>query len=270
MTIAELIKEFIESSRERIKTPITGSFLLAFLLYNWRPLLLLMFSDAMMEDKIVVINNEYCTWDAIILPLLISVFYVAGVQYIMLWFDKLTTSAHKGRQVNRYNRQIHDLTAYRKVLEEQRTNENIRSGNMERGQLNDQIENLKKENEALNLEKQSEQRKYENELDELSKTLNEAADDIDKYSKAASLNEKKNAYLLKNTTIYNALSMLSIQQANDFIAFADFYVYGHTDKVTINGNHEDLFVDLNLIKYTNNDYHLTELGEKVYKYLKIE
>ena len=53
MPMKDLIKDFLEASRDRIKTPITGSFALAFILWNWRPILILLFSGKSIEDKMM-------------------------------------------------------------------------------------------------------------------------------------------------------------------------------------------------------------------------
>ncbi|KQO20940.1 hypothetical protein ASF10_15275 [Flavobacterium sp. Leaf82] len=87
MTIADLIKDFIDSTKERLKTPISGAFLWSFIVYNWRPIFLLIFSDTSIENKIVVINYEYCSFWAIFWPLVIATFYTLLIPKIMLLID---------------------------------------------------------------------------------------------------------------------------------------------------------------------------------------
>ena len=270
MTFPDLIKDFIDTSRERIKTPITGSFMLAFLIYNWRPIFLLAFSDAKIEDKIIVINHQYCTWDAILLPLVIAIVYVAGVQYIMWGFDYLTTKAHKERKVNRYERQKHDLEKYRTVLNEQRLNENIRSGNLEIGQLNDQIEKLKNDYEIVIQNKQSEKEGFEKEIEMLTRTANEALDHMENYSETVSLYEKKVDFLIKDSSIDGPLNLLSQEQLDGFVQFVNFYIFKTSNKLTVNATFEEDYITLNLIMYTQNNYSLTQFGRKLYEYLIIK
>ena len=77
----DLLKDFLETSRDRIKTPITGSFALAFILWNWRPILILLLSDNSIEDRIKYINKNDCNVEALLIPLAIAVGYVTLVLY---------------------------------------------------------------------------------------------------------------------------------------------------------------------------------------------
>ncbi|MDX6187971.1 hypothetical protein SGQ83_01300 [Flavobacterium sp. Fl-318] len=87
MTIPDLIKDFIDTNRERLKTPISGAFLLSFLIYNWRPIALLFISDASIEDKIVVINREYCNKWAILTPIMVALVYTILVPFCSAIID---------------------------------------------------------------------------------------------------------------------------------------------------------------------------------------
>ena len=86
MDIKELFQSIFDSSNERIKNPFIGSYITAFILYNWRAIFLLVFSNATIEDKIVVINHEYCTLSAILWPLSIAFFYILILPYLNLIF----------------------------------------------------------------------------------------------------------------------------------------------------------------------------------------
>lgn len=66
MTITDLIKDLIDTSKERIKTPIAGAFTLALLIYNWRPIVLLFSSKMSIEDTIDRIDKNYCDSYAIL------------------------------------------------------------------------------------------------------------------------------------------------------------------------------------------------------------
>ncbi|AXG73955.1 hypothetical protein DVK85_06730 [Flavobacterium arcticum] len=101
----DLLKDFLETSRDRIKTPITGSFALAFLLWNWRPILVLLLSDSSIENKIKHIDKNYCGYWALLAPLLIAIFYTLLVPYLTMIIERMTLGAIKGQ---RYNKKVLD------------------------------------------------------------------------------------------------------------------------------------------------------------------
>ncbi|MCR4030400.1 MULTISPECIES: hypothetical protein [Flavobacterium] len=138
-TISDLLHSLIESSKERIKTPITGAFICSFFIYNWRPIFLLLFSDTNIEYKIAMIDYEYCTLGTILWPLGLAFFYTIMVPSIMLVVDELLIPINKRRISSKYNR---------KFFEAERETElkNIISGNRDHQELIDRIKFLEESN----------------------------------------------------------------------------------------------------------------------------
>ncbi|WP_392346253.1 hypothetical protein [uncultured Polaribacter sp.] len=54
----ELIKSFFESSNERIKNPLIGTFAISWILINWKPVIILLFSKQTIQNKIKEIEFE--------------------------------------------------------------------------------------------------------------------------------------------------------------------------------------------------------------------
>lgn len=146
MTLADLIKDFIDTSKERIKTPISGAFIWAFIIYNWRPIALLLFSEASIEDKIVVINYEYCNGWAIIFPIFIALFYTLLIPKIMVEINKDLAPSKKKRIENIYDDK--DYTTDRKIILAKKEFKlaTERSGSREVEDLLDQVASLKQTN----------------------------------------------------------------------------------------------------------------------------
>lgn len=138
-TISDLLHSLIESSKERIKTPITGAFICSFFIYNWRPIFILLFSNTNIEYKIAMIDYEYCTLGAILWPLGLAFFYTLMVPSIMLVVDELLIPINKRRISSKYNR---------KFFEAERETElkNILSGNRDHQELLDRIKFLEESN----------------------------------------------------------------------------------------------------------------------------
>lgn len=147
--LIDLIKETIATSKERIKSPIIGSYTLAFFIWNWRAISILLFSESSIENKIEFINENYCSWWGIGGPLIISFFYVGLIPYIMMSLDlvieypvnyrriklnktnileikhqlELEDTKARKKEVETYNQKIDSLEYQLKTFEEQHINE---------------------------------------------------------------------------------------------------------------------------------------------------
>lgn len=109
MTFADLFKDIIDSSKDRVKTPISGSYVLAFVLWNWRPIALLIFEETSITQKIIVINKEYCNVWAILGPLLLGLLFTLGIPYLMALIDLILRPAKKMRLKSVYNSKTDDI-----------------------------------------------------------------------------------------------------------------------------------------------------------------
>ncbi len=45
----DIIKSFFEASRDRIKNPLIGTFIISWIAINWRPIMILIFSEKTIE-----------------------------------------------------------------------------------------------------------------------------------------------------------------------------------------------------------------------------
>ena len=148
----DFFQSLIDSSQERIKSPFIGSYITSFLIYNWRPIFILLFSDAKMECKIEIINKNYCMLSALLWPLGITAFYILILPYLNIFFDWLlekANNAKKGRQknikVDILQQKIIEAQLQRKIADE-------RAGTSEVGSLQQKIIVLEKENEIKSQE----------------------------------------------------------------------------------------------------------------------
>lgn len=181
MTITDLIKELIDSTKERVKTPISGAFLLSFAAYNWRPIAVLLFSNAVIEDRIIVINSEYCNWLAIIGPIIIACGYTIGVPMLMLFIDKLLSKTKSARIAKIYNDKGEIINGKISIARKELELKNIESGNKEIQERIEEIDSLKKQIET---HKESiKQIKETNDLtiNQLNSSLKEANTRIEEY-----------------------------------------------------------------------------------------
>lgn len=66
---------------ERIKSPIVGAFVFSWLFFNWKIILILLFSDSKVEDKIDVMS-KYITLESFLYPAIFSVVYSLAIPVI--------------------------------------------------------------------------------------------------------------------------------------------------------------------------------------------
>lgn len=166
----EIINSFLDNSKERIKNPFIGAFIISWIAFNWKPIIILLFSEKEIEQKINFINENYISlkynlW----LPLIFAIAYVVILPYIMLVFDKLSSTAIEGRKDNIVKQNIFDIKARQKLAEEENVLENIRAKFRDKADLNkkidsltSQLEELRNKNESLEVKlKESEEKELQ-------------------------------------------------------------------------------------------------------------
>lgn len=196
MTIADLIKSIVDSSKERMKSPIAGAYFLAFIFYNWRPILFLLFSEAKIEDKIISINQKYCCWGAILWPITISIIFTVGIPYLMMLIDKVVSHAKIKRKENLYVDKETELDLKLGLVTKELVLQAKMSSNKEKEDLLLDIETLNREilqlKETIKIDKNN----FQNQTDEFNKkmmllsnknrSLNFNLDEINQFEKTAS------------------------------------------------------------------------------------
>ncbi|MRX70287.1 hypothetical protein SAMN06265349_101711 [Flavobacterium resistens] len=145
MTFADLFSNLIESSKERIKNPLFSSILFSFLIYNWRPIIFLLFSEQPIEEKIIVINHVYCYPLAILLPILFGVIYTNYVPLLMVLIDKNLEDPKKEKITNFYIHKNHKTEEQIELAKKEFELKSIESGNKDREEMIKEKDLLKKE-----------------------------------------------------------------------------------------------------------------------------
>lgn len=157
----ELIFSFFEASRERLKNPAVGTFIIVWIAINWRFISVLFFSKTDLEDRISLIEECYLRWDLNILyPLLAMIAYMLIPQNLMALFDALSQKAISFRkEISNKNKledmraknkhRLEDVVAQQEIASEERQLEIIEEGNPEVSKIKEQLSILKKENEEL-------------------------------------------------------------------------------------------------------------------------
>lgn len=267
----EIFQSFFETSKDRIKSPFIGSYVTAFIIYNWRPFFLLIFSDAKIEDKIVVINHEYCNKAAILYPLSIALFYIIVLPYINLAFDNFLAYSNKMKDEKEKDGEINKLQQKKTVAKLEREIAEERAGTSEISELKNQIERLNAENQKL-LDQNKETFDRYNKTSEMA-LVNEK-DLKEKIRKLENDNEEINKQLEKlkdkELNITYVTNKLSEDDKKYFITYGNYKIK-KLSSLRLNYQAIEAFEKYGLIqKITDEEStpELTEFGKVIYEYLK--
>ncbi|WP_409416701.1 hypothetical protein [Flavobacterium sp. PS2] len=146
MTFSEVFKDMVEASKERIKTPIAGAFTLAFVLYNWRPIALLLSSKKTIEENINFIDKNFIGLHTILNPFIIALIYSMVIPIVGLLLDMFLVFVKRKRLEIIYNNKgfVYDLKIKitSKALQ-------LRKEELEVDRLNAQVELARKQIDDL-------------------------------------------------------------------------------------------------------------------------
>jgi len=146
----EFFQTILKSTEDRIKNPFIGTFITSWIIFNWKPILFIIFSDKGIESKINFIKDNYNDiWCYLWLPLVSAVFYIAILPYISFIFEYITKFSHELR--NKVNLEARNAALKLQIgvaqneikLEEEKTTYR------ERNSHNQLIENLQKQVQSL-------------------------------------------------------------------------------------------------------------------------
>ncbi|MEM8568311.1 MAG: hypothetical protein AAGF85_17755 [Bacteroidota bacterium] len=98
MTLADLINNLLQGFRTRLKSPIFSTFLISLLLYNWRSILVILFSDKPIEESLEFVQVRYLDIWGIVVPFIIAITYLIGTDFIMMVVDRTVRNARNKRR----------------------------------------------------------------------------------------------------------------------------------------------------------------------------
>lgn len=139
----EIFQSLFESTNDRLKNPIIGSFIISWIIFNWRAIAFFFFSNKNIEYKIEHINLNYSNFNNLFLfPIITSLIYITIFPYVLMTLDKLISLAVKTRKNSVKDLIIFDLKNKQKIAEEESELENIKASFRDKKDLNYRIEIL--------------------------------------------------------------------------------------------------------------------------------
>lgn len=156
------LHKIIDTIQERFKNPLTGSFILAFIAFNWKAFYYIIFSKNKVENKLSLVS-DYVDYNSLLFrPLIIAAIYTLIIPYLIALIEKITLQAAKFRESNANSRRSRNIDAELRVAEQLKSLNDIRTGNRQSEKLQGEISNLKssldsKESEILSYSERIEQ-----------------------------------------------------------------------------------------------------------------
>jgi len=263
----ELLKDIIETSRDRIKTPITGSFITAFTIYNWRPLLYLIFSNATIEKKIEHINATYCDFWAIVIPLFIAFVYIGLVPYVMVLVEYCTKKAIEGRKTHKNTQILFDLNIEKHIASEEFQIEKIKTGHKEIAELNRTIDTLSSQIDTINNQNKISNDNYESLIENSNANEGKLQNIIsDLNNDNLSIKAKFSRFITLSGL--EDLIIMKKDEKEYFLEYCDFTFFKKQSTHWYSDELTDKYLKLELIaEITKKEYILLPLGSRFYEYL---
>lgn len=271
----EFFQSIYDSYSDRIKNPFVGSFILSFLIFNWRAISILLYSDWPIHCRIEWIENRYCKWENFYWPVIIALFYILILPYINLCFEWLLILYSDKKQSKSDIKRDSDLERRLKEAAILKKIADIEAGTSQINELNVRNETLQSQISELNNQLEEESKRHTRAL-ELAKnkeySINDEIKALSMYSKQGWAKDLK--IDLSGITLPMIKEVIKI--ANDFKEngqkkFLDFVVTLDADMPINNIYDLPKYEELGLIEpyllKGKNKTHLTRKGLLLTDYL---
>ncbi|GET46462.1 hypothetical protein [Capnocytophaga felis] len=170
------MKEFIQSlfrtTEERVKNPIIGAFLTSWIIFNWKPILFIIFSPKIIEEKIEYIQSNFSSICFLfVYPIFSTIFYVLALPYLNLLVDVLLKYPLIKRNSILINKQKQSIENQRELAIEEIKLEEAKTDFRERNNHNKMVETLQSKIRELETNLDKEKERYEELLSKLREEL---------------------------------------------------------------------------------------------------
>jgi len=146
----EILSELLKESRTRIKNPMISSFLLSWVVFNWRGISYFLFSNKEIEFKIAFIAVHYSkSANYIALPLITAFFFTLGLPHLWALIEHfLKGVVSKRAEINNIHRE--QEARHQKVISDVKSGKKeIDKLNQVKEELTDQVTELTIQNQKL-------------------------------------------------------------------------------------------------------------------------
>jgi hypothetical protein len=164
----DFIKEFFENAKERVKSPLIGTFALTWMIFNWKPILVLLFSNWEIESRISYLEKTYTNQLILVIyPLLVTVFYIFALPYINLGIDKVLTHSNSLRKARIVDNKIKSINDEIKIEIAKINLEEAKANFKDRENTNLKVKELESQIQVLNATLSDEKVQHKKEKEEI-------------------------------------------------------------------------------------------------------
>jgi hypothetical protein len=268
-TVKDFFKNIIQSGSERMNSPIIGTYFISFVIFNWRPILILIFSNSTIEKRIEFINNNYSNLDTILIPIYITTLYIIILPHLQLLFDfllgfsqKLSHDISQTRKRRLLKGKIEEASLEREIADS-------RAGTSEISNLKLQVDLLKEQNDDLLKKSNAELQNYNNQIAELHNQQSSSMTAIENLRKESK--GFKDAYdKLSNNMSYIELPKETIETLNNFSDDEQYELIKLSNKNFKEAENQELInksLKFGILYRTKNDeIALSQFGKVAFKY----
>jgi len=148
-SVKEFFQSIYDSYTDRIKNPFIGSFMISFIIFNWRAFAILLYSDWPMHKRIEWIESNYCDVKNLIYPIGISFIYILVLPYFNLFIEFVLKYYTEKKQKKTDDLETARLLKRKENAKILRQIADEKAGTSEIINLQSKIESLQKENNDL-------------------------------------------------------------------------------------------------------------------------
>lgn len=116
----ESIQETFETVADRIKSPVIGPIILAYFVFNWKPIYYLIFAEQSVEIRFEYFDRNTDIISCFVLPTFFGLAFALAAPWIAYWFAYLSEKpARKQKEIGEKN--AHELSKFKSDLQQERS-----------------------------------------------------------------------------------------------------------------------------------------------------
>lgn len=196
MTLIDFFKDVYDSSKNRLKSPFISSFLISWLIFNWKGILIVLFSTFEMKDRIYLVETgEYTdVWTCLLFPSIAAIIYVIILPYLFWILDYASTHSRNIRRAIRKTDRLNvlDIESAIVIKKEQLAKQRVKTLSEENEES--KIQSLISEKESL-LEEAITSREIADKLRLENTKLKKQVSEKDLYSEVDHARDSWNRYI---------------------------------------------------------------------------
>lgn len=264
--IKEFCSSIFQSSSERMKSPIIGTYVLSFIIVNWRPFVVLIFSNSTIENRVKLIDATWCNSKAMWIPGIITAIYIFIIPYAHLLIDKFLSWYRKYEVVKEHEARKTLLINQASEAALERQVADAKAGTSEINDLQEKVKVLTTQNQILSSQSTTQIENHnrtleenKNQIRQLNEELTSKTKELEKYSSRHMIEAPEEV-----RSYYNKLNWTD---RSNYMKFVDFYIHKSINRTSAEvDDNISKYLEYGFIKKGNSSYELTLLGKLIYQY----